>query len=190
VAQQICTELGGSIAFTSAEGDGSEFHVSLVLKVAQPSAGTSTEDSDWSHDLLRCRRWRVLVAEDNLTNQMVLRHQLKEYDLDLEILPDGAELFELWQAGGADLILMDINMPVMDGVTATDKIRAAEQEAGLPPTPIIAISANAMLHQVQGYLACGMSDYVAKPTRKRDLIAIMARALSAASRREDAPEHV
>ncbi len=190
VAQQICTELGGSIAFTSAEGDGSEFHVSLVLKVAQPSAGTSTEDSDWSHDLLRCRRWRVLVAEDNLTNQMVLRHQLKEYDLDLEILPDGAELFELWQAGGADLILMDINMPVMDGVTATDKIRAAEQEAGLPPTPIIAISANAMLHQVQGYLARGMSDYVAKPTRKRDLIAIMARALSAASRREDAPEHV
>ncbi|WP_341640764.1 ATP-binding protein [Phycobacter sp. K97] len=190
VAQQICKEMGGGIEFTSAEGDGSEFHVSLILELAQPPTATPMEDSDWSSDVLHSRRWRILVAEDNLTNQMVLRHQLKEFDLDLVILPDGAELYEIWLVGGADLILMDINMPVMDGVAATGKIRATEKKAGLASTPIIAISANAMLHQVQGYIARGMSDHVAKPTRKRDLIAIMARALNAASRREDHPEAI
>ena len=182
VAQQICREMSGDISFTSADGDGSEFHVSLVLDVAHPPVTTPKDDRDWSRDLLHSRRWRILVAEDNLTNQMVLRHQLKEVDLDLLILSDGAELFNMWQVGGADLILMDINMPVMDGVAATGKIRSAEQKAGRPPTPIIAISANAMLHQVQGYMARGMSDHLAKPARKSDLVAVMARALSAASK--------
>lgn len=177
VAQQICKEMGGGIEFTSAEGEGSEFHVSLVLEAAEPPKQTAQEENDWSRAVLADRRWRVLAAEDNLTNQLVLRHLLKEFDLDLTIVSDGAELFDLWQAEGADLILMDVNMPVMDGVTATCKIREVESQEERQPVPIIAISANAMLHQVQGYMANGMSDHVAKPTRKADLFPAIARLL-------------
>lgn len=182
VAQQICREMGGGIDFTSAAGEGSEFHVSLVLQSSEPSAEDPAQDElDWSNEVLQRHRWRVLAAEDNLTNQLVLRHLLKEFDLDLTILPDGAELCALWRAGGADLILMDVNMPVMDGVAATSEIRRAEREEGRAPVPIIAISANAMAHQIEGYLAQGMTAHVAKPTRKSDLVAAMARALAGSS---------
>ncbi|MEN8741777.1 MAG: response regulator, partial [Phaeobacter gallaeciensis] len=149
---------------------------------SEPSAEDPAQDElDWSNEVLQRHRWRVLAAEDNLTNQLVLRHLLKEFDLDLTILPDGAELCALWRAGGADLILMDVNMPVMDGVAATGEIRRAEREEGRAPVPIIAISANAMAHQIEGYLAQGMTAHVAKPTRKSDLVAAMARALAGSS---------
>ena len=87
VAQQICREMGGGIDFTSAAGEGSEFHVSLVLQSAEPIAEDPAQDElDWSNEVLQRHRWRVLAAEDNLTNQLVLRHLLKEFDLDLTIL--------------------------------------------------------------------------------------------------------
>jgi CheY-like chemotaxis protein len=106
---------------------------------------------------------KILAAEDNPTNQLVLKTVLATFGLDVDVVPDGRQAVEAWSRGGYDLILMDIQMPVMDGVSATRAIRSAEAQGGLRRTPIIALSANAMLHQVKEYLAAGMDMHVAKP---------------------------
>jgi CheY-like chemotaxis protein len=80
-----------------------------------------------------------------------------------------------WEAGAFDLILMDVQMPGMDGPTATREIRAREAALGRARTPIIALTANVMAHQTQGYLADGMDDVVAKPIAIADLCAAIER---------------
>ena len=89
------------------------------------------------------------------------------------IVDNGEAAVEAWAPGRFDLVLMDIQMPVMDGVSATKAIRAREKEFGLGPTPIVAVSANAMKHQVDEYLAAGMDAHVAKPIEIRKLFAML-----------------
>ena len=179
ISQQICREMGGGITFTSAAGDGSEFTVTVVVPRSdasrEPSVDVKLEryESD-----LRQNRWKVLVAEDNRTNQLVLRHMLQSFDLEVTMVNDGAKALEHWRHNEVDVILMDVNMPVMDGMKTTTKIRTEEASTGRDPVPVIAISANAMLHQVNGYLEGGMTAHVAKPIRRHELIKSMARVLA------------
>ncbi|WP_426028142.1 response regulator [Brevundimonas sp. TWP2-3-4b2] len=106
---------------------------------------------------------RVLAAEDNLTNQKVLAALLAPLDLELTMVDNGRLAVEACRDGGLDMVLMDVQMPEIGGVEATVLIRAAEAAEGLAPVPIIAVSANALRHQVEEYLAAGMNDHVAKP---------------------------
>ena len=106
---------------------------------------------------------RVLAAEDNLTNQLVLTTIMQIFGVDLTLAADGVEAVEAWRNGHFDVVLMDIQMPQMDGVAATRRIRAEELASGRPRTPILALSANALMHQVDSYLAAGMDGHVAKP---------------------------
>jgi CheY-like chemotaxis protein len=106
---------------------------------------------------------RILAAEDNPINQLVLRALLEQLGLRPEIVASGEEAVEAWRRGTWDLVLMDVQMPVMDGPAATRRIRALEREMGLARTPIVALTANAMSHQVEQYLAAGMDGFVAKP---------------------------
>ena len=92
---------------------------------------------------------------------------------DLTLVGDGCEAIDAWSRGGFDMILMDIQMPQMGGVEATAWIRAAEAERGLPPIPIIALSANTMSHQVREYLAAGMNAHVAKPIEPAELFRVV-----------------
>ena len=82
---------------------------------------------------------------------------------ELQIVGDGQAAIDAWRAGPCDMILMDIQMPGMSGVEACEAIRAEEARRGLRPTPIVALSATAMHHQVDAYLAAGMTAHVAKP---------------------------
>jgi CheY-like chemotaxis protein len=83
--------------------------------------------------------------------------------VELVVVGDGREAVEAWRTQDFDLILMDIQMPGMGGVAASLAIRAEEQQAGRASIPIVALSANAMSHQVEEYMEAGMTDYVAKP---------------------------
>jgi len=83
---------------------------------------------------------------------------------------------EAWASGDWDVILMDIQMPVMDGLTATAQIRAQEAAQGRPRTPIVALTANAMSHQIDAYVSAGMNDHVAKPIQAAELFAALTRA--------------
>jgi CheY-like chemotaxis protein len=121
---------------------------------------------------------RVLAAEDNLVNQKVLKAIVEPMDVELAMVGDGRAAVEAWRDGGFDVILMDIQMPVMDGIAAAKAIRAAEKAEGRPRTPILALTANALVHQVEEYLAAGMDGHVAKPIEISKLYDAMSRVLS------------
>ncbi|HMO42376.1 MAG TPA: response regulator, partial [Phenylobacterium sp.] len=125
---------------------------------AQPIPAEEAEVAD-----LDGRALRLLAAEDNPTNQQVLAAVMASLSIEVEIVGDGAAAVEAWTQWDFDLVLMDIQMPVMDGIAASREIRRREAEAGRSRTPIIALTANALAHQVDEYLAAGMDGHVAKP---------------------------
>ena len=119
------------------------------------------------------RPMRVLAAEDNAINQLVLRTLLAQVGVEPVVVDDGQAAVAAWAAEPWDLILMDVQMPVMDGPTATRAIRAAEMVSGRARTPIIALTANAMAHQIADYIAAGMDGHVAKPIEAAALYAAL-----------------
>ena len=123
---------------------------------------------------------RVLMAEDNGVNQFVARNMLKSLGCEFEIVPNGQEALLAVQRGGYDIVLMDCQMPVMDGYVATREIRAWEQaQAGPRHIPIVALTANALVGDADACRAAGMDDHLAKPYSRRQLGSIMARWLPA-----------
>ena len=166
ICRELTTLMGGSIEAQSVNGGGSCFMVDLPL-VRASSAGriaaaaprnTAAVEADQSG-----RPLRILAADDNATNRLVLQALLGPLDVELTQVENGREALETWRLGDFDLILMDIQMPEMDGIQATRAIRSEEAGRTCPRTPIFALSANAMAHQVQEYLAAGMSGHIAKP---------------------------
>ena len=183
----ICRELvelmGGEISVTSAYGSGSRFEMILPLSRAAGSAqGPERDEAEPLSAFLGPdgRPPRVLAAEDNPTNQRVLSALLGALGVELTIVGNGKLAVEAWRDGAFDLILMDIQMPEMSGVAASKLIRAEEAKRGAPPIPIIALSANAMSHQVEEYLQAGMMAHVAKPIDLAVLYETMQTALHAA----------
>ena len=112
---------------------------------------------------------RILIAEDDKTNQAVIRKMLEAKGYELDMIENGELACQLYKARVYDLVLMDISMPVMDGIMATKTIRALEQDTGRDKTPIIAITAHALKGQKESFLAAGFDDYLAKPIVKTDL---------------------
>jgi CheY-like chemotaxis protein len=106
---------------------------------------------------------RVLLAEDNVINQKVALLMLGKLGYRADVAADGNEVIEAVQRQRYDVVLMDVQMPNMDGPAATRAIRAAEAARGCPRTPIIALTANVMSHQIADYIAAGMDSFVAKP---------------------------
>jgi signal transduction histidine kinase len=166
----ICRELAlmmeGRIWVESREGEGSAFHLIAPLPRARTQASAaSAKPADAASPSLNGgpRPVRVLAAEDNPTNQLVLRTIMQTFGVDLTLVGDGLQAVDAWKSGDFDLILMDIQMPVMDGVAATRLIRESETHGARRRIPIVALSANAMTHQVAEYLGAGMDMHVAKP---------------------------
>jgi signal transduction histidine kinase/CheY-like chemotaxis protein len=176
----ICRELiqmmGGSINVESREGHGSSFIVELPLLRSEPALAESADTVRGDDAGLR-----LLAAEDNATNQQVLAAVMESLGIDIDIVPDGQQAVEAWRACAYDLVLMDIQMPVMDGITAAREIRQAERESRRARTPIIALTANALNHQVEEYLAAGMDGHVAKPIEIAKLYEAISAALNAAA---------
>ncbi len=117
----------------------------------------------------------ILMAEDNPVNQEVGRAVLERLGCTVVAANDGLEALELWREGGIDLILMDCMMPNMDGYESAGRIREEEQRLNRKPTPIIALTANALDGDRERCLATGMNDYLAKPFRIEDLQAVLKR---------------
>ncbi|ACG77577.1 sensor histidine kinase/response regulator [Phenylobacterium zucineum HLK1] len=182
----ICRELaglmGGEIAAESARGQGARFTVSLPLEKVRRRAVKAKRAPAERTPAEPDRPLRILAAEDNAMNQLVLKTLLAQVGVDPVIVPDGREAVAAWEQGDWDVILMDVQMPVMDGPTATAMIRTRELSLGRPRTPIVALTANAMAHQVAEYLDVGMDGYVAKPIEAARLY----EALQAALERSEA----
>ncbi len=175
----ICRELAqlmdGSISVVSREGEGSTFFAEIPLERSSEQAMASEPDvaAEMEH-----RRIRLLAAEDNLVNQKVLQAIVEPMDVELEIVADGRSAVEAWRTGVYDVILMDIQMPIMDGIAATQAIRAIESADARVRTPILALTANALVHQIEEYLAAGMDGHIAKPIEIAKLYEALNRALA------------
>ena len=175
----ICSDLtalmGGVIAVQSRLGQGSTFSVRLPMArvegLLEPAPPRPAEE-ECSFDL------RVLAAEDNVINQLVLKTLLAQVGVDPLVVSNGAEAVEAWRSGDWDVILMDVQMPIMDGPTAARTIRETEKQTGRVRTPIIALTANAMAHHVQDYIAAGMDGHVSKPIETSQLFAAIDAALA------------
>ena len=183
ICRELASLMGGTISATSAPGKGTTFEVRLPIKyigaasrkaaapVAAPAAAPITSQGDGQPPL------RVLAAEDNTVNQLVLKTLLHQIGVDPTVVDNGEDAVVAWETETWDLILMDVQMPRMDGPTATRRIRQLEVELGRERTPIIALTANAMSHQVAEYAAVGMDGFVAKPIEIGRLFAAMREAL-------------
>ncbi|HZZ31454.1 MAG TPA: ATP-binding protein [Phenylobacterium sp.] len=180
----ICRDLvdlmGGAISVDSILGEGTTFTADLPLKrhaAARSNPAPPPADAYAPSDGVTIR---VLAAEDNGMNQLVLRTLLNQVGVEPMIVDTGRAAVEAWAREPWDLILMDVQMPEMDGPTATGVIRARERAEGRPRTPIVALTANAMSHQVAEYLRAGMDDFVAKPIEAARLYEVIQRALDKA----------
>ncbi|WP_421737858.1 ATP-binding protein [Caulobacter sp.] len=176
ICRELCDLMGGTISVDSQVGQGATFIIDLPLVQVTPSLEAP---SHGGAEVPAARSaLRVLAAEDNRTNQIVLRAMLQQAGIDPLIVEDGAQAVQAWRDGDWDAVLMDIHMPVMDGLTALAEIRRQEIQAGLGRTPIIALTANAMSHQVAELLDAGMDGHVSKPIDVTQLFEALDRAIS------------
>jgi CheY-like chemotaxis protein len=147
-------------------GSGSTFH--FVIPFERP--GTVQDEATPPLDQMQERpRLRILVAEDNPSNQQVTQQLLEGRTHTVVLAANGREAVAAAGLEQFDLILMDVQMPDMDGMAATRAIREHEQPNG-KRTPILALTAHAIRGDREQFLAAGMDDYIAKPVRNRDLL--------------------
>lgn len=174
----ICADLarmmGGSISVESSPHKGALFTVKLPLPRSRRKSEVRTGRPALrtSDDL---KGMRVLVAEDNPMNQLVLQTLLAQVGIEPLIVGDGRAAVDAWAKGSWDLVLMDVQMPVMDGPTAASVIRRRETAEGRSRTAIVALTANAMAHQLAEYRASGMDAVVPKPIQIALLYSVLDR---------------
>ena len=177
ICKHIAELMDGGISVESQVGKGSTFTITLPLTRLDRSKaptedlkilGTASKPAPFG-----VAEFRVLAAEDNSINQQVLSALLNQIGIEPVFVFNGEEAVAAWRDGDWDLILMDIQMPVMDGIAATRTIRAAELAAGRPRTPIIALTADAMTDQVEAYGDAGMDGLIAKPLSAANLFEVL-----------------
>ncbi|OYX02537.1 MAG: hypothetical protein B7Z12_11895, partial [Caulobacter vibrioides] len=163
VCHRLVGLMGGRLEVESQVGQGSLFTVVLPMNRDRASERATGQDAGL----------RVLVAEDNEANQRVVRTVLNALGIDPVIVADGEAVVRAWSTDAWDLVLMDIQMPLKNGIDATLEIRRLEAERSLPATRIVALTANAMPHQIETYSAAGMNGVVQKPIMITDLQAAL-----------------
>jgi PAS domain S-box-containing protein len=188
ICKSLCEAMGGSIDVQSEPDVGTRFTVRLPAPRVDPAtqADGIVESLADEEPGARLEGLRVLLAEDHPVNQRVVSLLLEPLGVDVTVAANGAEALDLFKTGPFDLILMDMQMPVMDGVSATRAIRDLESARACAATPIIMLSANALKEHQEQARAAGCDLHVAKPVTAERLIAALIEATTLAARRKSA----
>ncbi len=164
ISSELVKLLGGELKVKSELDVGSEFYFSIPVTIAKDVESTKEFNED-----ITFKGEKILLVEDNKANQMFMGIILNELELEVEIANDGVESVEMFKQNSYDLILMDENMPNMDGIEATQQILNIESQNKLSHTPIIALTANALKGDREKFLNAGMDEYLTKPIDKRQI---------------------
>ncbi len=188
IAKAMTEAMGGELVVESEVGIGSTFTCILPLQtVSEPldepenlvESGSQTGEGGASPQGLQpSTAMKLLVAEDNQTNQLVLQALLSSFEIELIFTQNGQEALEAWQCERYDAILMDMQMPVLDGASAIRAIRAQEIRENRPRTPIVALTANALQHQIDAQIEAGADAHAPKPIHLPTLLGAIEAAIS------------
>jgi len=177
ISKEIVERMGGTMTFESAEGKGSTFVCTIPLAEAE-AEGVGNADSEKTTKeveippVAHTTRLRLLIAEDDATIRQVLGLMLQRSNFEIDFAESGVEAVDIWENGQFDLILMDVQMPGMNGFEATAVIREKERTRG-GYTPIIAMTAHALKEDEERCFAAGMDSYISKPIDfKKSLLTI------------------
>ena len=160
IVRRLARLMGGDVALTSVEGQGVTARVWLKVPLLERGSARGRDET-----APRLPGLRVLAAEDNATNRIILQSMLQALGVSAVIVEDGAEALAQFTCTAFDAVLLDIAMPVMDGIETLDALNDLARKLGRPLPRAIAVTANVMTHQVEDYLARGFTAVVAKPIR-------------------------
>ncbi|MFK7747425.1 MAG: ATP-binding protein [Kordia sp.] len=168
ITKELVSLLGGELTVESKQNEGTTFHFDLNYKISNLSEVEMQSTQNINHNL---RHKRILVAEDNKLNQLFIKQLLKKWDAETTIVENGQQAVDVVKAQDFDLILMDIQMPVLDGLEATSAIRALEKEK--KDIPIVACSADVFPESRQKAEEAGVNYYITKPINAKSINEIL-----------------
>ncbi|HMV60391.1 MAG TPA: ATP-binding protein [Agitococcus sp.] len=178
IVKQLVELMGGQISVYSELGQGSVFSFSLIFNAPEDLDGFLAQQNNAKLFPNLRSSWqqaRILLAEDIATNQEVMKAMLHGFGCDVDIVMNGEQALEVLRNSHYDLVLMDCQMPDMDGFEATRLFRSFEKDQGLPRVPIVAVTASVLNDERAACLACGMDDVLAKPFKRKELAATLER---------------
>lgn len=174
ISKNLTKLMGGDIYLSSQYGDGSTFSIVLPMKVSHDEKINNGDDlmtQKTENKLTTIEgQKKLLLVEDYSGNIDILSYILEEIKISFDVARNGEEAVNLWQKNNYDLILMDVQMPIMDGFTATQKIRELEANENLSRTPIIGMTAHALVGDKDKCIEAGMDSYLPKPIDEKNLI--------------------
>lgn len=186
ITKGIIESMGGQLKVESVQGEGSTFSFTLPLRRTTLIEDASEKEIDES-DTSKLAGHRILVVEDVKVNRFLIRNILEPWGISIEEAVNGQEAIETLKTETFDLILMDVRMPVLDGIEATQKIRT---ELQLTEIPIVALTANAISGEKDKCFNAGMSDYLTKPYKQKDILAKLLKYLHKEENNEQPMEHL
>lgn len=196
ICKQIITLMGGEIGVRSQTGQGATFWFTLNLPINKDVKDNTNLEKNETENLAQLvpLTGKILLVEDNAVNQIVAKVILEKFGLIPEIVADGQQAVQRVEQQSYDLVLMDCQMPVLDGFEATREIRKLEQNRVSQHLPIVALTANAHDKDKERCIAVGMDDYLAKPIVKEDLYNVLKKYLEPEvinkSTLQDAPKSI
>jgi CheY-like chemotaxis protein len=171
ICQRLLHQMGSHLEVRSAFGSGTEFSFDLTplaADIPETAAPTLVKNQQWHLK-------RILIVDDNIVNQMLLKALLSKFATYIDLAADGSAALELFSQHHYDCVLMDCEMPVMDGFEATQAIRDKERRYALRPTPIIAQTGHALDEIRTRCFTVGMNDFITKPIQRERLLEVMQR---------------
>ena len=176
IAKRLVMMMHGEIGFESKKDKGSTFWFTVKLeKCSQKIVSPESAKKKPVPDKKPFKMLSILLAEDNEINQKIIQYSLTNAGYKVDIANNGQEAIDMYHAGNYDLVLMDVQMPILDGFEATAHIRKVESATlnGSKRVPIVALTANAMKGDREKCLDAGMDEYLSKPFTPNDLISII-----------------